>query len=161
MHSEFCIVSDFPDVLKVDDDNLPHCSDGPSHHWRDGFAVYFWHGVRVPKQWIMDKTFLTPQIALSEPNMEKRRAACEILGWEKVVSGLDGCIVDHDEDPMIGDLIEVNLPDAPKSKFIKVLCGTGRTFMLPVPQEAKTALEAQAMIYDVDETIIKSMQARS
>ena len=59
MHDEFCIVCDFPEVLKLDDRGLPHCEDGPSHRWRDGWALYHWHGARVPQAWIEDKASLT------------------------------------------------------------------------------------------------------
>ena len=47
MHSKFCIVSDRPSILKVDDKNRPHCDDGPFCEWRDGSQLYSIHGVRV------------------------------------------------------------------------------------------------------------------
>lgn len=50
MHEEFCIVSDFPEVLTVDDQNRAHNEHGPSHRWRDGFEIYHLHGVRFPKE---------------------------------------------------------------------------------------------------------------
>src|SRR3990167_3834105 len=50
MHEEFCIVSDFPEVLKVDDQNRALNEHGPSHRWRDGFEIYHLHGVRFPKE---------------------------------------------------------------------------------------------------------------
>lgn len=39
MHEEFCMVSDFPEVLEVDAQNRPHCDSGPSHRWRDGWSL--------------------------------------------------------------------------------------------------------------------------
>src|SRR5690606_25305506 len=30
MHEEFCMVSDFPEAIRVDGRNLPHCETGPS-----------------------------------------------------------------------------------------------------------------------------------
>ena len=64
---------------------------------------------------------------------------------------LDSVVVDEDGDPEIGTLLEVDLPDIGKEKFLKVLCGTGRTFALPVPPEMKTALEAQSWTWSIDE----------
>jgi hypothetical protein len=57
---------------------------------------------------------------------------------------LDARTVDVDGDPEIGELLEVNLPDSGREKFLRVLCGTRREFALPVPNDMKTALEAQA-----------------
>ena len=74
VHEEFCIVCDFPEVLKLDERNRPHCADGPSHRWRDGWALYHWHGTRIPQSWIEDKTSLTAAIALTVRNVEQRRA---------------------------------------------------------------------------------------
>ena len=85
LHDEFCIVSDFPEIILKDQQNRPHSQTGPSHRWRDGWTLYHWHGTRVPAKWIEDKTSLTPTIALSQTNLELRRAACEILGWTNVI----------------------------------------------------------------------------
>ncbi|MCC8949327.1 hypothetical protein H8A97_30550, partial [Bradyrhizobium sp. Arg62] len=70
MHEEFCLVSDFPEVILKDDQNRPHCETGPSHRWRDGWSLYHWHGTKIPAEWIEDKASLTPAIALGEQNME-------------------------------------------------------------------------------------------
>ena len=149
MHEKFCIVSDFPEILKVDDDNLPHCEDGPSHRWRDGWSLYHWHGVRIPDHWITHKDQLTAEIAISWENIEQRRAACEIVGWDQILEQLSAVVIDRDEDEEIGTLLEVDLPDSGKEKFLRVLCGTGRKFAIPVPPEMKTALEAQAWTWNL------------
>jgi hypothetical protein len=144
LHPEFCIVSDFPEVLRVDDQNRPHCENGPSHRWRDGWALYHWHGVRIPAEWIEDKAALTAQTALTWANIEQRRAACEIVGWHRILSELKATSIDRHPDPQIGELVEVSLPDAGKERFLRVQCGTLREFALPVPKEMKSAIEAQA-----------------
>jgi hypothetical protein len=53
MHKEFCIVSDRPEVLTVDDRNRPHNDTGPFCRWRDGMSLYAVHGVYVP-WWIIE-----------------------------------------------------------------------------------------------------------
>jgi len=150
MGDDFCIVSDFPEVLKVDDENRSHCQDGPSHRWRDGWELYHWHGVSIPKEWIMNPGHLTAEMAITWENIEQRRAACEILGWAKILKELKAKVIDTDGDPEIGELLEVELPGIGKEKFLRVLCGTGREFALPVPPEMKTALEAQSWTWDID-----------
>ena len=151
MHEKFCIVSDFPEMLKIDDQNRAHNQDGPSHRWRDGWSLYYWHGVAVPEHWIMKKETLTAKEAMTWVNIEQRRAACEILGWAKILKELDAKIINEDGDPEIGTLVEVNLPDIGKEKFLRVLCGTKREFAIPVPPEMKTALEAQSWTWGLEE----------
>jgi hypothetical protein len=84
MHEEFCMVSDFPEMIRVDARNRPHCETGPSLRWRDGWSLYCWHGERIPAAWIEDRNSLTPAVALGQENLELRRAACEMLGlaWQ-------------------------------------------------------------------------------
>jgi hypothetical protein len=161
MHPNFCIVSDFPTVLKMDDQNRAHGQDGPSHRWADGFELYHWHGVRIPNEWIKTPGHLTAKMAITWQNIEQRRAACEILGWVKVLDELGAKVVDEDADPEIGTLLEVVLPDAGKEKFLRVQCGTGRTFALPVPPEMKTAMEANAWTYGLNLDEFKVPEVRT
>ena len=140
------MISDRPEILLVDDQNRPHCETGPFCKWRDGTALYSWHGIRIPSNWIDDKKSLTPQIALTWKNVEERRAACEIIGWANVLEdkSLKPKIIDQDL-PHIGTLIQVDLPDAPQQWFIKYQCGTGRWFAESVNDKSfDTALKANA-----------------
>jgi len=150
-----------PEVIKFDDEKRLHCETGPAIRYRDGYSVYAWHGVRVPSDWIEKKSELTAQIALTWENIEQRRCACEILGWATILRELDSKVIDSDEDPMIGNLLEVNIPDIGKEKFLQVLCGTGRTFAIPVPPECKTALEANAWTYGVDPETLRDLEVRT
>lgn len=150
MHEEFCIVSDFPKILKKDDENRPHCENGPSHEWRDGWKLYHWHGVRIPAEWIEQTSSLTAKIAITWENIEQRRAACEILGWAKVLESLEAETIDTDIDSQVGILLECDLPDSGKERFLRVVCGTGRVFVIPVPRACTTALEASAWTYGLE-----------
>jgi hypothetical protein len=151
MHPEFCMVCDFPEVLRVDEQNRPHCETGPSHRWRDGWALYHWHGVKVPASWIEERKSLTPAIALSQENLEVRRAACEIIGWTRILRELNATTIDTDDDPQIGDLVEVDLPGLDrKARFLRVLCGTGREFAIGIPPHITKALDAQAWMIGLD-----------
>lgn len=146
MHNKFCIVSDFPEILKIDDQSRPHCADGPSHRWRDGWSLYYWHGVKVPDYWIVNKNTLTATDIFKQPNAEVRRAGCEIIGWHRVLSGIDANLIDSDGDPMIGSLYRGQIPGLSPCGFLKVKCGTGRDFFIPTPDGFETAMEAQAWV---------------
>ncbi|WP_245440201.1 DUF6745 domain-containing protein [Mesorhizobium sp. Z1-4] len=151
MHEEFCLVSDFPEAIRIDDENRPHCEDGPSHRWRDGWALYHWHGTRIPAEWIEDRDSLTPAMALTWENVDQRAAACEILGWHKIIdmqiSAGKGRLIDEDDDPQIGRLVEIDLPDHGPQKFIHAKCGTGRDIAVMADAKARTVMEAQAASY--------------
>jgi hypothetical protein len=139
------IITDRPKTLKRDDENRLHCEDGPALEYRDGFAICAWHGTRIPKEWVEDKSSITAKIALTWENIEQRRVACEIVGWAKILRELDAKVIDADGDPLIGTLVEVRLPDLDvPARFCRVQCGTGREFAIGVPPDIKTAIAAQA-----------------
>ncbi len=151
IHEKFCIVSDRPEFIRIDENRMPHCENGPSHQWRDGWKIYHWHGVAIPAEWIENKASLSAKIALTWENIEQRRCAIAILGWTEILREVQGVVLDHDSDPEIGDLIEADLLDVGKVRLLRVLCGTGREFAIPVPLHIRTALEGQAWTYGYDD----------
>ena len=150
-----------PEVIKMDDENRLHCENGPAIRYRDGYSVYAWHGTRIPADWIEKKETLTAKIALTWENIEQRRAAAEILGWTTILEELDCKIIDEDGDPEIGTLIEADIPDIGKERFLKVKCGTGRYFCLPVPPDTKTAIEGQSWSWGLDVSEFKIPEVRT
>lgn len=143
-YEDVVVFQDRPNIIKMDDQNRVHCENGPCIQYSDGLSLYSWHGTSIPAEWIEDKESLTAKIALTWDNIEQRRCACEIIGWSKILEELNAKVIDTDGDPEIGQLVEVELPDSGKEKFLRVVCGTGRLFAIPVPPEMKTALEAQS-----------------
>ena len=83
MHEKFCMISDRPEVLLVDDQNRPHCDNGPFCKWRDGTALYSIHGVRVPEWVVENPESITIEKILSEENAEVRRIMQERYGFRK------------------------------------------------------------------------------
>ena len=160
LDEKLVVIMDRPCVIKQDDRNLSHCENGPAIAYLDGTEVYMWHGVRIKKNWIVDRT-LTASQALTETNIELRRVACEIIGWNNILEELPTKVIDRDADPEIGTLLEVNIPDIGKEKFLQVLCGTGRTFAIPVPPDMKTALEAQAWTWDLPADMMSDLEVRT
>ena len=148
-HENIFVSSDRPRIIKRDDQGHLHCENGPSIEYRDGWALYHWHGVSIPKEWVSGQK-PTAQDAISWPQIEQRRAACEIAGWGNILEELDASIIDVDDDPEVGILLECSLPDAGKQRFLKVVCGTGRMFVLPVPPSCETALEGNLWTYGID-----------
>jgi hypothetical protein len=148
LYDGLAIVSDRPRTLKFDDRRRLHCENGPAISYGDGCDVYSWHGTGVPKEWISENP--TAKTALTWENLEQRRAACEIVGWANILRELNAISINADSDPEIGELLEVEIPDIGKEKFLRVLCGTQREFALPVPPEMKTAHQANAWTWGLD-----------
>ena len=69
--------------------------------------------------------------------------------------------IDKDDDPMVGELVEVTIPEIGKERFLRVVCGTGRKFALPVPPNMKTALEANAWTYNIPTNVLKQLEAKN
>ncbi len=144
--SKVCIVSDRPASISLDEQERLHNENGPAIAFRDGFAVYAWRDVTVPAAWIESRDSLNSSTALAVKNVEQRRAACEIIGWDRVLSDpkLNPIVIDEDA-PHIGTLIQVDLPDAPQQWFLRYRCATGRMFAEPVTDKFfNTALKANA-----------------
>ena len=102
MHDEFCIVSDFPSRLLVDAQKRPHCDDGPSHRWRDGWSLWHVHGVCVTEQIVMRPETLTIEQIKNENNVEVRRVMIERYGEERYIADSGMRPIAHDE--MFGTL---------------------------------------------------------
>ena len=157
-----CILSEHPSWLSLDDEGRMHGEKRAATQYPDGWGVYSWRGTRIPANWIEQPETLTPEMAITWDNAEQRRCAAEIIGWDKILTHLNAVCINEDPDPQIGKLMQVDLPDSPGERFLKVECGTGRTFALPVPPDTETALAAQSWMHGgVDVDIIKSLEIRT
>jgi hypothetical protein len=136
-------------TLRRDPQGRLHSETGAAVTYPDGWTLHFWHGVRVPWEWIEHRDRLDPTTAFDWPNVEERRALVDIVGgWHRVLQRVNARIVDEDLDPAIGTLLECRpRADRPPQRFLRVQCGTGRTFALPVPPGCASAREANAWTY--------------
>ena len=141
-----CFASERPAEIHLDQEGRLHCETGMSIRYAGtGWGLFHWHGTKVPADWIIDRDNLKPAHVLKTENLEQRRAGCEMLGWSRILAGLNARTIDRDGDPEIGELVEVNLPDlAQPAKFLRVRCGTGREFAIGIPPHITKALDAQA-----------------
>ena len=168
MHPKFCIVVDFPEAIRVDQANRPHCGDGPSHRWRDGFEIYHWHGYRLPadKAWIIaDKARITVDAINAEPNAELRRVMLEVYGFDRYLADAKAKVVDVDQNhgqprrllemTVAGESVRVvevvngsNEPDGTRRKFVLGAARRSR-------REATTVAEAIAASYGVNPKVYR------
>lgn len=147
--SNICLVSEPATGLKINRAGRLHCEDGPAATFSDGFQIHAWDGVVFPGEWIKEKP--EPREAFTWRNTEQRRIACEMVGWDNIFKVMDAEVVNKDKNPEIGELICIkDWRDENPEMFLRVRCGTGRNFVLPVPPHMKTALEANAWTWGLE-----------
>lgn len=149
-----------PDRIHLDGVGRLHRLDGPALHLEGEKKLFYINGQPVPEKWILRPEEITIEESILNPNVEMRRAAVQLLGTERIKNMLPLEVVDIDPDPMIGTLWSASLRHPRNGanievKMLQVLCGTGRTFWLFVPQEMVTAAQANSWTYGLEGTTIR------
>jgi hypothetical protein len=145
-NSDVVAISDRPRILRLDENGRLHSETGPALEYPDGWCLHYWHGVSIPREWTQGKP-PSPMEAMTWPNLEQRRAAISMIGWNRILRELESRVIDQHPDPAVGTLIEVKLPDLREpALFLRVLCGTGREFAVGVPPGLETVEQAQAWL---------------
>ncbi len=147
-----CIVMSMPNVVKIDNLKRLHSENSYAVSWEDGYEVYSWHGVIVPKKWITQKEIISKDDILKESNAEKRRCLREILGAKRYFELLGGVnildeIIDSQGNPMrLYESKDVDQIINKKLQFLHVICPSTKReyFLYPPSQNCKTAREAKA-----------------
>jgi hypothetical protein len=153
IHAKFCIVSDRPEVLLVDEQNRPHCTTGPFCRWRDGSALYAVHGVRVPWTVIEHRDQLTVAQIDKEQNAEIRRVMMELYGEAKYLKD-SGAMPIHSDS--FGVLFRKEIPGDEPLVMVRVENSTPepdghrKTYMIRVPPTTETAHAAVAWTFGLD-----------
>jgi hypothetical protein len=136
VHEKFCIISDFPDRMNLDAEMRAHCEDGPSNRWRDGYAMYHWHGVRAPSLLIEHPELITVDQITNETNAELRRVYIERYGTARYLIDAGAREVHKDR---FGILYIKDEPDDEPIAMVRVLNST------PEPEGSLTRDEALAI----------------
>jgi hypothetical protein len=158
---DIVFVSDRPAKLSRDDAGRQHCENGKAIEFADGWGVSAWHGQTIPDGWVTGSP-PKPADALHWRNMDQRAAACEIVGWHNILDGLAATVVDDSGDPEWGRLVEVNIPDSGKERFLDAMCGTGRRFALPVPPTTMSVDDAQSALHGgLPASILRNYEKRT
>jgi len=140
-----------PDEIHFNERRQFHSTTRPCIAFReDGFEVYCFNNITVPKSWVTDKENVDVMEILKTPNLERRNAGCNLVGWARILAKLNAILIDED-DPEVGSLYEASLPGSTrKERFLKVRCGTGRDFVVCVPSSTETAIDAQKLLHSQD-----------
>jgi len=154
MHEEFCIVSDRPRILKIDNQNRPHCDTGPFCQWSDGTALFAIRGVRMRRYVVLEPSRITLEKIGAETNAEIRRVMIERYGQARYLKD-SGAKEIHRDD--YGILYRKEIPGDEPLVMVKVVNATPepdqsfKDYWLRVPPDMQRARQAVAWTFGKDE----------
>ncbi len=155
VHKKFCIVCDRPSKLKVDDQNRPHCEDGPFCEWRDGSSLYSWHGVRVPMYVIESPHKITVIDIKNEINQEIKRVMIERYGISNYLMDTGAKIIDMDSLTLEGSAPRALMEDNNGDRYLIGSDGsTSRIYHMLVSSNIKTCKEAHNLLAGFNEELL-------
>ncbi len=149
----YCLVSEYPVEVHMDEQGLLHCETGPAVRYSDGWSIYAIHGLTLPREVIETPEQLTVERINSEPNIEIRRAMIQHYGLGRF---LTDCNAKEIHSDVYGTLYGVEVPGDEPIVFVKVKNstaspdGTFAEYFLRVPPWTKTAHEGVAWTYRLD-----------
>jgi len=146
------ILTERPTELHRDHRGRLHCETGPAVRYPDGFAVYAWHGVRVPQHIVTGEP--TGADWLAEDNAEIRRVVVERLGYQRL---LDEVQAEKRHTDDYGTLWRIPDPDGNDEDIWLVDVvnstpepdGSYKRYVLRVPTDMPTAHAAVAWTFNL------------
>lgn len=153
-YEKVAVVSERPVELHRDEAGRLHRGDGPALAFPDGFALYAWHGMPVPAEFLTGLATLTPQRIREEENAELRRVMLEHYGYDRYLEESDAKPVHRDES---GVLWRIELEGDEPLVMVEVVNstpepdGVHRTYWLRVPPRTRTAKEGVAWTFGLEE----------
>lgn len=94
---QFCVVSDRPARISIDESGRLHDDGDAAIQWRDGLQMHYWHGTFVPgrmEHFVSDPKSLTTRDIEAERNAEMRRLMLEIYGLKRYVLDTGAHVID-------------------------------------------------------------------
>ena len=153
MHQDFCMISDRPEILLVDEQNRPHCDTGPFCKWRDGFSLYAVHGVRVPQYVVETPALIEIKDIENENNLEVKRVMIDRYGSDRYMQDSGAQLVQSDR---YGELYVKPIQGDETITMVKVINstpepdGTNKIYWLRVPPNTPTAHAGVAWSFGLD-----------
>jgi hypothetical protein len=147
------VLSERPDDIHLDDQGRLHAARGPALAYPDGWALWAWHGIRVPRAVIENPESLPAREVLAEPDVEVRRIMIDRVGPERLIRDGGARRVAEDET---GILWRLDLAEDEPLVCVEVTDATRgpdaayRRYVLRVPPDVRSAREAVAWTFGVD-----------
>jgi hypothetical protein len=148
------ILTDRPTRIARDQQGRLHAEHGPALAWADGYTLHAIHGVRVPAHLVEAPETITVDQIRSEENQEVQRVMLDRYGHQRFLreAGAEQVHIDetgilwHCAIPGEEDLVLVQVSNATPEPD-----GSARTYWLRVPPQMRTARQAVAWTFNLDE----------
>ncbi len=143
------IVSERQVRIERDGEGRLHAESGPALAHPDGWAIWSWHGLRVPREAIEEP--VTVERILAERNVELRRVFLERFGLARFLETGGGELIHADR---CGQLFEIDTGDREPVMVVRVKNSTPepdghfKHYVLRVPPAMETARQAVAWTFD-------------
>jgi len=149
LHDDVCAISDRPETLHRDAQGRLHHTSGPALAYRDGWALWVLHGVRVPQELVLRAAEdLDPRVWVANSNAEIRREAVRKIGIERVCATLGASVIAHGQDHagQPCELVNLDLGDGRRRPYLKLrsVAVPGLYHLEGVPPATTTIAEALA-----------------
>jgi hypothetical protein len=160
-YEKVAIVSERPLTLHRDEAGRLDRGDGPALGYADGFELYAWRGMPVPRDFLDELTRLTPERIRGEENAELRRVMLEYYGYDRYLDESGAIPVHRDET---GVLWRVELVGDEDVVMVEVVNstpepdGTSRTYWLRVPPTTRTAREGVAWTFGIGAEVYEPLR---
>lgn len=127
-------ISELPLIHVRNEFGVLHCETGPALQYADGFTVYSYGGVHVPKQVIMCPEKLSVRRINAEQNLEVRRVMIERFGPARFIKATGCKLAATRNDPLTGFPERLyHLGKGGQYMFVCTDPSTGRVYHLSVP----------------------------
>lgn len=149
-----CLVSERPVEIHRDENGRLHATDRAALSFSDGTGLYMVHGVRVPKDIILDHSSITPGRIQGEQNAEIKRVMLELMGEENYIQAIGAEPVHEDE---FGRLYRAEIPGDEPLVMVRLVNstpepdGSFKTYWLRVPPTMERARQAVAWTFGMTE----------
>lgn len=171
--TEAVVMTERPTLISRDKEGRLHNENGPALDYADGYALWAWHGTRVPKGLIMGEWTISD--ILNERNTEIRRCAIEARGWDKFIeeanlAPVGNAVPDPGNAPFTIQLFDLpeQLSDMYEERARILLCtngseerdGTRHRFGLVVPGHHDDPVAAAADLYGIPRQAYANLEVR-
>jgi hypothetical protein len=149
-HRATCWLAERPNLLRGDARDRLHDPCGPALRYPDGWSVWAWRGVEVPR-WIIEQPgAITLETIDAEMNVQVRRCMIEIMTPARYVALGGAARIAEDETGVLWRKIWFSTDAWAAVEVINATPeadGTRQHFFLQVPADMSTAREAVAWTY--------------
>lgn len=163
-HRQTCWLAERPVLLRGDARDCLHNAWGPALRYPDGWSVWAWRGVEVPRWVVAHPERITLAAIDDQTNVQLRRCMIEIMTPQRYVALGGATRVAEDETGVLWRRI---WPGTDAWAAVEVINATAepdgarRHFFLQVPATMRTAREAVAWTYGLPVKAYSRLVART